>query len=269
MNLLYMLLSLVFVVIAALAYQKLAIIREGFNTIAVAETQSVTCPQDLTVERINGITYCNDKEKKHVCTLGGNGTPDYPTCAAAIEEIFKKKALEFCPPSMKNYFEDPANNTSGCTSGTLNQTRTAPKETSAIQCAIYDSDLDTTTMTSCFNQKQLETTQLFGDNATKNLMPIAITKPAAYVTVMQYKRPGTSMPNGCVPDEHAKHIIDYMRKHIDKTLPGDQQEKEMGTLAMGEQFIKSGNFLGSCEAQKKVYVDHTLQESDLVPHINR
>jgi len=265
MNLLYMLLSLVFIVIAALAYQKLVIIREGF--IAVAETQSIACPQDLTVERINGITYCNDKEKKHVCTLGGNGTPDYPTCADAIDKPFNKKALEFCPPSMKNYFEDPTNNTSGCTSGTLNQTRTAPKETSAIQCAIYDSDLDTTTMTSCFNQNQLETTQLFGENATKNLMPVAITKPAAYVTVMQYKRPGTSMPNGCVPDEHAMHIIDYMRKHIDKTLPADQQEKEMGTLAMGEQFIKSGNFLGSCEAQKKVYVDHTLQESDLVPHM--
>jgi len=265
-----MLLCLVLIIIATLAYQKLVLIQEGFKNKSVADTESSTCPTKLTAVRKKGIVFCNDKDNIPVCTLGANGTnDDIPACSEIIKKYFEDQAVKFCPPSMPNYFENPPRNTSGCTSGTLNQTRTGPAIDSAIQCSVYDSDLDTTTQSSCFNQKQLETTVLFGEKSTKNLIPIAITKPAAYITVMQYTRPGTSLPNGCVPNAHAQHIIKYMRSHIDKSLPADRQQMEITGLAMAEQFIKTGKFVGSCEAQRKVYVDRTLQESDLVPQLPR
>jgi hypothetical protein len=269
MNLLYMLLSLVLIVIATLAYQKLALIREGF-LIPYANTESSTCAANLTSNMKDGIVICNDKEGLPVCTLTPNDSTrqkQIPPCQEIIQQYYDGQAAKFCPPSMKNYFEDPANKTSGCTSGVLNSTRTAPENSTAIQCAIYESDLDTITQTSCFNQKQLETTPLFGDNPTKILMPITIKDPPPYITVVSYERTGTSMKNMCVPEAHATHIINYMRKNTDKTLPAEKQATEMAGWKIAEDFIKTGKFIGSCEAQKKVYVDRTMQESDLVPKL--
>ena len=264
-----MLLSLVLVIIATLAYQKLAIIREAFTE--DENTESSTCPANLTSEVKNGIVICNDKKGLPVCTLTPNDSTrqkQIPPCQEIIQQYYDGQAAKFCPPSMKNYFEDPANKTSGCTSGVLNSTRKAPKNSTAIQCAIYESDLDTITQTSCFNQKQLETTQLFGDEAAKTLFPIPILTPQPYITLVSYKRPGTSVQNLCVPEVHATHIVHYMQTHIDKTVAAEQQEREMGGLKMAEDVLKTGKFIGSCEAQKKVYVDHTLQESDLLLKLN-
>ena len=50
-------------------------------------------------------------------------------------------------------------------------------------------------------------------------------------------------------------------------MDAEQQAREMGGLKMAEDVLKTGKFMGSCEAQKKVYVDHTLQESDLLPKL--
>jgi len=264
-----MLLSLVLVVIATLAYQKLALIREAFAN--DANTESSTCPAKMTSKVDNGIVICNNKEGLPVCTLTPNDSTHQKQirpCSEIIKEYYDGQAAKFCPPSMKNYFEDSANTTSGCTSGVLNSTRTAPENSTAIQCAIYDSDLDTITQTSCFNQKQLETTELFGDEPAKTLFPIPILKPQPYITLVSYKRPGTSGQNLCVPEEHATHIVHYMQTHIDKTLDATQQATEMGGLKMAEDVLKTGKFMGSCEAQKKVYVDHTMQESDLLPKLN-
>jgi len=261
-----MLLCLVLVVIAALAYQKLALIQEAFQNISYDDTELSTCPANLTAERKKGIVVCNDKEGLPVCTLGANTNANnkIPHCSEILHEYYGAHAAAFCPPSMPNYFEDSANGTSGCTSGQLKPNKKAPAMDSAIQCGIYESDLDTTTQTSCFNQMQLETTELFGENATKHLLPIG-GEPSAYVTVMQYKRPGSSLPNRCVPDAHATHLIDYMQRHIDTTLSADQQQSEIDTLTSIDQFVKTGKFVGSCEAQKKVFVDRSLQESDLSP----
>ena len=167
---------------------------------------------------------------------------------------------------MPHYFEDPVAKTSGCTASLLVPNKTAPVDSSAPACTVYENDQDITDINSCFNQKELETTALFGTNAVKHLIPIG-GNPSAYLTVMQYTAPGRSTPNACAPDQHAKVVVDYMQRHANKGASANQQQMEKGILQTITTLIPTGKFILSCEAQRKVYVDHTLQESDLIPKL--
>ena len=264
MHLLHMLLCLVLIVIATLAYQKLALIREAFTNIAYTDTELSVCPATLTAKRENNIIFCNDKKGLPACALiADDRTRDgIPACHVIINEYLEKQAAEFCPPSMRYYFEDPVAGTSGCTASLLVKNKTAPADPSAPKCAVYQNDQNITDVNSCFNQKELETTALFGTNAVKHLIPIG-GNPSAYLTVMQYTPPGRSAPNACAPDKHAKVVVDYMQRHADKS----QNATEKSILQAVDALIPTGKFLLSCEAQRKVYVDHTLQQSDLIPHL--
>ena len=267
MNLLYMLVCLVLIVIAALACQKLVLIREGFDNIGYETTERPVCPTKLKAERKNGQTYCNDEKGLPVCAIiGDDKTKDgVPACHIILDEYFDAQAENFCPPSMPNYFEDVIAKTSGCSTGLLNDTRTAPRDANAPKCIVYNDDQDITVKSSCFNQNQLESTKLFGNNATKTLLSIG-GNPSPYITIMQYNIAGQPFANACFPDKHSKRVVQYMKKQIAKDTQATAENKKRSNeiMVMIEQGIDSGKFMLSCEAQKKVFIDHTLNTSDLI-----
>jgi hypothetical protein len=57
-----------------------------------------------------------------------------------------------------------------------------------------------------------------------------------------------------------------MKKQIAKDTQATAENKKRSNeiMVMIEQGIDSGKFMLSCEAQKKVFVDHTLQLSELI-----
>jgi len=250
MNLLHMLLCLVLIVIATLAYQKLALLREGFVNIAYENTESSVCPANLTSNRKNNIVFCNDTKGLPVCALiADDRTRDgIPACHTIINEYLKKQGDKFCPPSMPHYFENPAG-TSGCTTSLLVPNKTAPTDPSAPMCAVYENDQDMTDRNSCFNQKELNATPLFGANPSVQLIPY-IGKPAAYITMMSYHPPNSTVVNQCYADTHLSAVLNKM------------QSKDPQAMAIATK-LKSGVWGSSCAAHKKVYIDHTLQASDL------
>jgi hypothetical protein len=270
MNLLYMLVCLILIVIAALAYQKLVLIREGFDNIGYETTERPVCPTKLKAKRKNGQTYCNDEKGLPVCAIiADDKTRDgVPACHIILDEYFDAQADNFCPPSMPNYFEDVVAKTSGCSTGLLNDTRTAPREANAPKCIVYNDDQDITVSSSCFNQNQIETTQVFGVSPIKYLIPVSSPDnngQRAYLTQMVYNQPDTSFTRPCYPDRHAKYVLDYMKRHINKSqLSPEQKANQLKVVNKAEALIKTGNWISSCEAQKRVFIDRTMKESELV-----
>ena len=245
MHLLYMLLCLVLIVIAILACQKLLLIREGFDNIVYDDTESSVCPANLTAKLKQGITFCNDAHGLPACALIGNAeTPSgIPACHTIMKEYLADQGAQFCPLTQPRYFENALTGTSGCTASFLTADNMAPADPSAPQCTVYNSDQDFTTITSCFNQKQLEQTKTFGINPVKQLMPFH-GSPPAYITSVSYNIASTPLPQYCYPDEHMLKILEYLQQVDTGTLHSYYIE-----LAA---IIRSGTWGGSCEALQKV-----------------
>jgi hypothetical protein len=245
-----MLLCLVLIVIATLAYQRL--LREEFVNIAYADTESSVCPVNLTAKRKDNIVFCNDKKGLPTCALIADDETrnGIPACHTIINKYLENQDTAFCPPSMPRYFENPAARTSGCTASQLVPNKTAPADLSAPTCTVHKNTKDMTDRNSCFNQKQLEMTPLFGTNATKQLISY-IGNPAAYITMMSYNAPNSQFVNQCYADTHLSTVLNKM------------QSKDPQVVAITTK-LQSGIWGSSCSAHKKVYIDHTLQTSDLI-----
>ena len=255
-----MLLCLVLIVIAALAYQKMTHIqeiREGFNTTTNGLGDIVACPANwnlLADLSSKGITTCNDKGKPVCALVSGEATKDgIPSCTTMFHEYLTTQGVEFCPTSMPNYFENPITAASGCTSGLIASDMSSPKDPSLPSCTHYKSTKDFTEMNSCYNQKALDSTVLFGEMAAKQLVPLG-GSPLVYTTQVTYHPPGQAgLTHMCYSDAQTLAAIDIIKK---------QGSTDPKLLAM-EAGIPTGTLKSSCEAQFKVYVAKSMNESDL------
>jgi len=156
--------------------------KETFNDYHLTD-----CPMGFKLfYKTNGDMICCDGEivanrclGKGQCTLNAKGTEEIPECIDFIMQDYRKKALEFCPQSMPNYFEDKINKSKGCTNGSYNNTMTAPSTTDQPQCIIYSLQTDNmNNLNSCYNNRRLEQAQCFGNNCTKQIVNIQPGTPA-------------------------------------------------------------------------------------------
>jgi hypothetical protein len=122
----------------------------GYKTFYTSNGDINCCNGDIVANRCVGIQ----------CTLNGKGTHDMPQCVDATLRAHKEKGARSCPKSMTTYFEDrttPSAIVKGCTNGQLNATLTGPKTATQPMCKIYATEeLNTNSMDSCFNQKEME-----------------------------------------------------------------------------------------------------------------
>lgn len=260
MNLLYMLLCLVLIVIAALAYQKMTYIqeiREGFDITTNGLGDIVACPTNwnLTPELSSkGITTCNEKGKPVCALVSDDATKDgIPSCTKMFHDYLETQGVEFCPSTMPNYFENPVTAASGCTSGAIASDMSSAKDPSVPTCTIYKSTQNFTEKDSCYNQKELASTILFGNDATKQLVPLG-GSPLVYTTQMTYHVPGqTGLTHTCYPDKQTMAAITTIQQ---------QGSTDPKLLALSSR-ISTGTSKSSCEAQYKVYIAKSMNESNL------
>lgn len=126
-------------------------IKEGFQTYSVNDLDINTCPNyapeiqtskgstdccqgDMVDGKCNGTTFCTK-------------SPAYAGVQACVDkwrDYFKDKGLNFCPPTMPNYFEDVTNPQAlkGCSAGPIVADGSLPKDGSAKQCKVYASEVD-------------------------------------------------------------------------------------------------------------------------------
>jgi hypothetical protein len=105
------------------------------------------CQGDMVDGKCNGKTFCTKSP----------AYPGVPSCVDAWREIFAKKSLEFCPPTMKNYYEnvrDPGG-VKGCSSSPITKNGAQPKDSLQPRCVVYSSEsMNRGTANSCYLEKE-------------------------------------------------------------------------------------------------------------------
>jgi hypothetical protein len=105
------------------------------------------CTGDLIDGKCNGTTFCTK-------------SPAYPGVSSCVDKwrsYFKDKGVNFCPPTMPNYYENILKGAApkGCSAGPILQDGTLPKDGTAKQCKIYPNEDDNKTKTdSCYIEKE-------------------------------------------------------------------------------------------------------------------
>lgn len=157
---------------------------EGFKTNTNDINHNLeSCPQGMkSFYNLNGDIVCcegdilankciSDKQ----CILSGT-SKDIQSCVNMVLNDYETKGVDYCMPSMPNYFED--GKIKGCTNGKLNNTLSAPASKNQPTCYIYlDHDTNLNSVNSCLNNKVLDSVQLFGNEATKTLIQPVPEKP--------------------------------------------------------------------------------------------
>jgi hypothetical protein len=104
------------------------------------------CQGDMVDGKCNGTTFCTK-------------SPAYPGVKACVDkwrEYFKEKGDTLCPTTMPNYFEDVMKKgaVKGCSAGPIVVDGSLPKDGSARQCKVYDSEQENKTKAdSCYIEK--------------------------------------------------------------------------------------------------------------------
>jgi hypothetical protein len=116
------------------------------NEIQTAKGSTDCCQGDMVDGKCNGTTFCTK-------------SPAYagvPTCIDKWRNYFKDKGENFCPPTMRNYYEDVLNPSSkkGCSAGPISPDGKMPTDGSAKQCKVYASEEDNkANRDSCYVEK--------------------------------------------------------------------------------------------------------------------
>ncbi len=177
---------------------------------------------------------------KPMCSFSTNS--DLPACKDVLKQEYAKKAAQLCPSGMTYY---NGSNGSGCTSGSLNSSMTAPATTSQPHCIIYDTkEQDISSAASCFNQKRLSDVKCFGKDCKASIeeipgSPVALIKISftdytgirhtcytkdSYIDYLTATKPELLKSGKFNPDKNIK-IADVAKAYyIDKTLDKSQVE---------------------------------------------
>lgn len=126
------------------------------SEIQTAKGSTDCCQGDMVDGKCNGTTFCTK-------------SPAYPGVLSCIDkwrQYFREKSINFCPPTMPNYYEDirDPSKPKGCTAGAVTTDGTQPilKEgftdattSTKKECIVYASEEDNKTkIDSCFVEKQ-------------------------------------------------------------------------------------------------------------------
>jgi hypothetical protein len=204
----------------------------GYKTIYANDGNIVCC---------DGEVVANKCLSDNQCTLNGKGTPDTPNCVQAILKMYAEKGQNQCPSSMPTYFEDRAHNVKACTAGRLNDTLNSPQFPNQPACIIYDTwDKNNLSNNSCYNQKQLDMTQCFGSNCTKELsQPIPTAPPLVAIGFT---------------DNTGMHRVAYTRQSLENFL-------DVSNPNWRNQGMDLSVNINVAEVAKAYYVDKTMDQS--------
>jgi hypothetical protein len=178
------------------------------------------------------------------CTLNGKGTPDMPNCVQAILKMYADKGQTQCPSSMPTYYEDRVNNIKACTQGRLNDTLNAPQFATQTSCTIYDKwDTNLNSKNSCFNQKQLDSAECFGNNCTKEIV----------------------QPNPNAPPLIAIGFIDTMGIHrVAYTRQSLENFLNVTNPSWRNKGVDLSKNITVAEVAKAYYIDKTIDQSQIM-----
>ena len=116
------------------------------SEIQTAKGSTDCCQGDAVDGKCNGTTFCT----KSPAYLG------VPSCVDKWRDYFKDKGMNFCPPTMPNYFEDVTNSSApkGCSEGPISTDGKMPMDNTKKQCKVYASEEDNKTWAnSCYIEK--------------------------------------------------------------------------------------------------------------------
>jgi hypothetical protein len=206
----------------------------GYKSFYNNEGNIVCCDGDVMANRCLG---------DNQCTLNGKGSPDLPNCVQSVLKMYSEKGQTQCPSSMPQYYEDKANKIKACTQGRLNQTLNGPQFNNQPVCSIYNNwDKNIVSKNSCFNQKQLDAAQCFGNNCTKELsQPIATAPPLVAVGFT---------------DNMGMHRVAYTKQSIENFL-------DISNPNWRNQGMDLSKNINVAEVAKAYYVDKTMDQSEI------
>ena len=204
----------------------------GYKSFYNNDGNMICCDGDVIANKCLG-----DRQ----CTLNGKGDDKMPNCVFALLNMYAEKAKTQCPPSMKQYFEDRNHNIKACTDGRLNQTLNSPRFPNQPACLIYDNwDNNKNQKDSCYNQKQLDNAQCFGDNCTKELMkPVPTAPPLVAIGFT---------------DTMGMHRVAYTRQSIENFLDATNPNWK-------NQGIDLSKNINVAEVARAYYIDKTMDQS--------
>lgn len=206
----------------------------GYKTVYANDGNIVCCDGEVIANKCLG---------DNQCTLNGKGTPDIPNCIQSILKMYAENSQNQCPPSMPSYFEDNGRNIKGCTAGRLNETLNSPQHSTQPTCSIYDTlDKNRLSKNSCFNQKQLDMAQCFGNNCTKEIIQPVLTAP-----------PLISIG---FTDDLGMHRVTYTRQSLENFLDVTNPNYREKGLDLSTNIVVA-------EVAKAYYVDKTMDQSQI------
>ena len=209
----------------------------GYKTFYASNGDINCCNGDIVANRCVGIQ----------CTLNGKGTHDMPQCVDATLRAHKEKGARSCPKSMTTYFEDkttPSAIVKGCTNWQLNATLTGPKTATQPMCKIYATEeLNTNSMDSCFNQKEMEEFVCSDKkHCTKTLIQTTAGKPIKVQVSLTDPQNNT----------YVGTTRESLQRFYDATKP---QWRETGIDLSKSHLV--------AEVLQEVYIDRTMEASSM------
>jgi hypothetical protein len=170
----------------------------GYNTLFYEENGDASC--------CDGELQNQKCRHERQCTLG----PGERNCATVVMKEYRKKAQQYCPANWI-YFEDSLTNIKGCTQGPLNMTLSGPNDTNQAVCTIFpDSEENDNQITSCNNQRELESYPCFGDGCAKTYLTLKDNAPPVLRIETKVSNYRTPPPNPPVP------LVVFTRKSIER-----------------------------------------------------
>lgn len=210
-----------------------------------------SCPSGYkSFYNIDGDIICCDGEvvankciSDNQCTLNGKGTDDMPNCVKLILKMYAEKSKSQCSPSFPSYFENKDKNIKGCTNGLLNDSLNGPQHHTQPQCNIYPTlDLNTNSKDSCFNQKQLDNVQCFGNNCTKEVVQPIANAPALIAIGFT--------------DNTGMHRVAYTQQSMENYL-------NVSNPNWRNQGLDLTKNINVAQVAKAYYVDKTMNQADV------
>lgn len=156
------------------------------------------CRGDIVDGQCNGVT---------VCSISSDST-SMPSCLRLLREELQTKATRSCPPSMPNYFEDPAKKSKGCCSLARTPDGKAPKQDVPGQkvCVIYETETQNyNKKDSCFNVKRVETSRCPQGSRPDLIVPQKPEHPAYLSCTLT--SPSFAVPKQCYMDASFKDYL--------------------------------------------------------------
>ena len=244
---LYILICCILLLLLIVSYKS----TEPFDNITPKKTDYIltACPHGYTsFNNKDGDTLCCNGEiiagsciNSSQCALTASSSVS--SCVSVILKDYERKAVDLCPSSMVNYYENKKQTVKGCTSGDLNATMDGLNTTSQPACKIYNTlDANLNALDSCSNHKEMDAFKCFGDNCVKALKQSIANSPVLITVTFTdgsgIQRTGSTRAS--------------LKRFLDATKPNWKDA--------GMDLSKN---VAVAEVLKAVYIDKTMSTDDV------